>query len=177
MSLLHQNSGIGRSIPSALEISLGFCPREISWASGMDIPIPPSFWWGTDIMQCVQTWVVFHWKGWFEIKSSKLVTPILLAAAPKPAKNWKNCAPACQRLLRGRGREREWCWWAFNKRLVAAAAHLSSALSWRPQVKWNPVFLFFLSCTECNMNNNATADFWKVLKDADPCFQASVTHF
>ena len=35
MSVLHQNSGgIGKSIPSALEISLGLRPREISWVSG-----------------------------------------------------------------------------------------------------------------------------------------------
>ena len=58
MSTLHQNlGGIGKSIPSALEISLD--PRDFpraspsgnllglgkSWASGMDFPIPPSFWW------------------------------------------------------------------------------------------------------------------------------------
>ena len=40
--------------PSTLEISLRPRPqeiswsREISWASGMDFPIPPSFWWSTD---------------------------------------------------------------------------------------------------------------------------------
>ena len=35
MSVLHQNSGgIGKSIPSALEISLGLHPREISQVSG-----------------------------------------------------------------------------------------------------------------------------------------------
>ena len=103
MSVLHQDSGgIGKSIPSALEIFLGrgFCtprpsgfpsgfalgkslgsrgakptasenlsdfPRpsrfpsgfalgkslgsqEISRASGMDFPIPPSSWWSTDTM-------------------------------------------------------------------------------------------------------------------------------
>ena len=45
----HQNSGgIGKSIPSVLEISLD--PREISWASGMDFPIPPEFWWNTDTL-------------------------------------------------------------------------------------------------------------------------------
>ena len=33
--MLHQNlGGIGKSIPSALEISLGLRPREISWVSG-----------------------------------------------------------------------------------------------------------------------------------------------
>ena len=35
MAVLHQNSGgIGKSIPSALEISLGLRPREISRVSG-----------------------------------------------------------------------------------------------------------------------------------------------
>ena len=53
MSVLHQNSGcIEKSIPSALKISLEISfrlrPREISRASGMDFPIPPSFWWSTD---------------------------------------------------------------------------------------------------------------------------------
>ena len=68
MSVLHQNSGgIGKSIPSALEISLdprdfpraspsgnlsglgkSLGSREISWALGMYFPIPPSFWWSTD---------------------------------------------------------------------------------------------------------------------------------
>ena len=49
-----QNSGIiGRPTPStllgfALGTSLG--SREISWASGVDFPMPPSFRWSTDTM-------------------------------------------------------------------------------------------------------------------------------
>ena len=46
MAVLHQNLGIiGKSTPSALEISLGTSlgSREISLALGMDFPIPPSF--------------------------------------------------------------------------------------------------------------------------------------
>ena len=43
-SVLHQNEGgIGKSIPDAQEISLR--SQEISWASGMDFPIRPEFWW------------------------------------------------------------------------------------------------------------------------------------
>ena len=34
--------------PFALRKFLG--SQEISWASGMDFPIPPSFWWSTDTM-------------------------------------------------------------------------------------------------------------------------------
>ena len=68
MSVLHQNSGsIGKSIPSAFEISRGRAlpsgnllglgkylgSQEISRVSGMDFPIPPLFWWSTDtILQC-----------------------------------------------------------------------------------------------------------------------------
>ena len=80
MSILHQNSGgIGKSIPSILEISstllrcrgwisqyllcfggarialsgnltfeISLRSQEISRVSGMDFPIPPSFWWSTD---------------------------------------------------------------------------------------------------------------------------------
>ena len=55
MSVLHQNSGgIGKSIPLPLRFPSGFAlgksfgSQEISWASGMDFPIPPSSWWRTD---------------------------------------------------------------------------------------------------------------------------------
>ena len=53
MFILHQNSGgIGKSIPSALQISLDpLGSREIFWASEMDLPIPPSFWWSTDTVK------------------------------------------------------------------------------------------------------------------------------
>ena len=80
MSVLHQDSGgIGKSIPSALEISLGhgrgkslkisLDPRDFpraspsgnllglgkSWASGMDFPIPPSSWWSTDTIRAAKS--------------------------------------------------------------------------------------------------------------------------
>ena len=80
MFILHQNSGgIGKSIPSILDISstllgcrgwisqyllcfggariplsgnltfgISLRSQEISRVSGMDFPIPPSFWWSTD---------------------------------------------------------------------------------------------------------------------------------
>ena len=63
-SVLHQDKGgIGKSIPDAQEISQD--PKDIprakpegnlegrgkfSRAEGMDFPIPPEFWWGTDIL-------------------------------------------------------------------------------------------------------------------------------
>ena len=61
MSVLHQNSGgIGKSIPSVLQTSLNpwesLRSREISWASGMDFPIPPSFWWSTDTV-CFKAYI------------------------------------------------------------------------------------------------------------------------
>ena len=28
-------------------------PREISWAEGMDFPIPPELWWSTDILSSI----------------------------------------------------------------------------------------------------------------------------
>ena len=64
MSVFHQNSGgIEKSIPSALEISLdtgeSLGSREISWDSGLNFPIPPSFWWSTDTlcMYCVYVYI------------------------------------------------------------------------------------------------------------------------
>ena len=33
-----------------LTLSILLRSREISWASGMDFPIPPEFWWSTDIL-------------------------------------------------------------------------------------------------------------------------------
>ena len=38
--------------PMTFEVSLGnsLGSREISWASGMDFPIPPELWWSTDTM-------------------------------------------------------------------------------------------------------------------------------
>ena len=56
VSVLHQDEGgIGKSIPAAQfpetqEISRVRSPREISRAEGMDFPIPPEFWWSTDIL-------------------------------------------------------------------------------------------------------------------------------
>ena len=34
--------------PSGFALGKSLGSREISWASGMDFPIPPSFWWSTD---------------------------------------------------------------------------------------------------------------------------------
>ena len=90
MSVLHQNSGgIGKSIPSALQISLD--PRDFPRASpsgdlsglgkslgrrgpGMDFPIPPSSWWSTDtishpvnnIILSVFDWLNSPAKLWFQ---------------------------------------------------------------------------------------------------------------
>ena len=53
VSMLHQNEGgIGKSIRDAPEISWDprDFPREILRAEGMDFPIPPEFWWSTDIL-------------------------------------------------------------------------------------------------------------------------------
>ena len=59
MPVLHQTSGgIEKSIPSALEISLGLRPWEISRVSGnLSFPIPPEVWWSTGILSssiCLQ---------------------------------------------------------------------------------------------------------------------------
>ena len=40
--------------PSGFALGKSLGSREISWASGMDFPIPPSFWWSTDTF----------YKGW-----------------------------------------------------------------------------------------------------------------
>ena len=54
VSVLHQDEGgIGKSIPDARKISRDPRPesrgsREIWRAEGMDLPIPPEFWWSTD---------------------------------------------------------------------------------------------------------------------------------
>ena len=51
VSVLHQDEGgFGKSTPNAVEISRGLSSREISRAEGMDFPIPPEFWWSTDIL-------------------------------------------------------------------------------------------------------------------------------
>ena len=34
--------------PSGFALGKSLGSREISWASGMDFPIPPQFWWSTD---------------------------------------------------------------------------------------------------------------------------------
>ena len=49
--VLHQDEGgIGPQIfPETQEISWGRSPREIWRAEGVDFPIPPEFWWSTDI--------------------------------------------------------------------------------------------------------------------------------
>ena len=54
----YRNSGgIGKTILSVLEISLN--PREISWASGMDFPIPPEFWWNVSHCENEDVIVIF----------------------------------------------------------------------------------------------------------------------
>ena len=70
--------GIGKSIPSALKISLekSFRSREISWASGMNFPIPPSFWWSTDTISC-------HW--WQTLFSF----PEMKMCSSEPGAVWK----------------------------------------------------------------------------------------
>ena len=51
VSVLHQDEGgIGKSIPDGRKISRGRSSREILRAEGMDFPIPPEFWWSTDIL-------------------------------------------------------------------------------------------------------------------------------
>ena len=66
--MLHQDEGwIGKSIPDAQDFprperfpegeargkSRG--SREISRAEGMDFPIPPEFWWSTDILLIINS--------------------------------------------------------------------------------------------------------------------------
>ena len=55
MTVLHKNSGI---IGCDLGTSLG--SRKISWASGMDFPIPPSLLWSTDTISFNINTVEFH---------------------------------------------------------------------------------------------------------------------
>ena len=56
VSVLHQDEGgIGKSIPDARSPRPERFPnfrgsREIWRAEGMDFPIPPEFWWSTDIL-------------------------------------------------------------------------------------------------------------------------------
>ena len=52
VSVLQQNEGgTGKSIPDAWEISWDLRGLKIiSRADGMDFPIPPEFWWSTDIL-------------------------------------------------------------------------------------------------------------------------------
>ena len=52
-----------KRFPETLKISRGWSPREISRAEGMDFPIPPEFWWITDILLIVSIliiWITFH---------------------------------------------------------------------------------------------------------------------
>ena len=60
MSVHHQNSGgIKKSLPSALQISLG--SQEISWASRMDFTIPPHFGWAQ--IHYPTLLVLLYWLG------------------------------------------------------------------------------------------------------------------
>ena len=45
--------------PSGFALGISFGSWEISWASGMDFPIPPLSWWRTDPIQC-NPWPIRH---------------------------------------------------------------------------------------------------------------------
>ena len=41
--------------PSGFALGKSLGSRKISWASGMDFPIPPEFWWSTDILLIINS--------------------------------------------------------------------------------------------------------------------------
>ena len=44
-----------KRFPETREISRGRCLREILRAEGRDFPIPPEFWWSTDILLIINS--------------------------------------------------------------------------------------------------------------------------
>ena len=71
-----------RDFPWPSRFSSGLRPREISWASGMYFPIPPSFWCSSDTIMLLWILVLYHrvpaTSTWIKCISTRVILLIKL---------------------------------------------------------------------------------------------------